>query len=623
MKKKLLSLTLALALCLGLTVPAIAADEEAPDFGAKTSASEIAGFTLDGIKITKSSNAADRAKFEAATGLTLFSQKEVFTVGEPSEGAAGITVEYFGLKNSAGTVVFPAEFTSMEYIGENRIVANRVDKTRKEELLNCWLELGLGVYTTGGTELFPPSAASIAFANQDKRTFLITPKEGNGKTVDTSSTVNSGQLMQQIFYLKTCVGLYDWDFKELLSPKTYAIINYIDDGYYRIQEGHADADGTCYWSYGVYKYGVGVVIPCQREIGISYLGSDMFRVRTAPFCYCAIDGTGKQVLPAIYAGIRSYSDGYFTVAIPRSEQYRQRAIQENSPSASYDVRHGAGDMSDTEAYLTMGIVDSHGTAYSSFDHDLAYIGEDGRAYLKKWNGGHEKYYPYSDVAGWDQIFYIVKSYDTETISLSSPTPTGRTITDILRERGITTNGTSTSSTPVNSTVGGFTDVKESDYFADAVQWAVEKKITSGTSKTTFSPGATCNRAQILSFLWRASGSPEPTAANPFSDTKSTDYFYKAALWAAEKGMVSGSSFGASAPCTRASTMEYMWKAAGSPAASYNGKFDDVSTSADYAQAVAWAVENKVTAGTSKTTFGPDSTCTRGQIVTFLYRAFAK
>lgn len=173
------------------------------------------------------------------------------------------------------------------------------------------------------------------------------------------------------------------------------------------------------------------------------------------------------------------------------------------------------------------------------------------------------------------------------------------------------------------TVSGFTDIKSSDYFADAVQWAVEKKITSGTSATTFSPNSTCTNAQILAFLYRANGSPEPTISNSFADIKTTDYYYKAALWAAEKGMVSGSTFGANTPCTRAATVEYMWKAAGSPAAAYDGKFDDVPASADYAQAVAWAVENNVTAGTSKTTFGPDSTCTRGQIVTFLYRAFGK
>ena len=170
---------------------------------------------------------------------------------------------------------------------------------------------------------------------------------------------------------------------------------------------------------------------------------------------------------------------------------------------------------------------------------------------------------------------------------------------------------------------GFTDVKASDYFADAVQWAVEKNITSGTSKTTFSPNATCSKAQILSFLWRANGSPEPTAANPFTDVKTTDYFYKAALWAAEKDLVSGSTFGANTDCTRAMTMEYMWKAAGSPAASYNGKFNDVPASADYVQAVAWAVENEITSGTGGGNFSPAATCTRGQIVTFLHRAMGK
>ena len=169
----------------------------------------------------------------------------------------------------------------------------------------------------------------------------------------------------------------------------------------------------------------------------------------------------------------------------------------------------------------------------------------------------------------------------------------------------------------------FTDVKESDYFADAVLWAVERNITSGTSKTTFSPGATCTKAQILTFLWHANGSPEPTAANPFADIQTGDYFYKAALWAAEKGLVSGSTFGANADCTRAMTVEYMWKAAGSPAPAGKADFDDVPANADYAQAVAWAVEKNITSGTGDGNFSPTATCTRGQIVTFLYRAMGK
>ena len=169
----------------------------------------------------------------------------------------------------------------------------------------------------------------------------------------------------------------------------------------------------------------------------------------------------------------------------------------------------------------------------------------------------------------------------------------------------------------------FKDVRSSDYFANAVQWAVEQKITSGTSKTTFSPGATCSKAQILTFLWRANGSPEPTAATPFTDVKTADYFYKAALWAAEKGLVSGSIFGANADCTRAMTMAYMWKAAGSPAPAGKADFDDVPANADYAQAVAWAVEKNITSGTGDGNFSPAATCTRGQIVTFLYRAMGK
>lgn len=173
------------------------------------------------------------------------------------------------------------------------------------------------------------------------------------------------------------------------------------------------------------------------------------------------------------------------------------------------------------------------------------------------------------------------------------------------------------------TAGGFRDVHENDYFADPVLWAVDNNVTSGTGDGKFSPDATCNRAQVLSFLWRASGFPDPTVSNPFSDVKATDYYCKAALWAAEKGMVSGSVFGAGTPCTRASAMEYMWKAAGSPKAPYDGKFSDVAAGSEYAQAVAWALNNNVTAGTSATQFSPNNTCTRGQIVTFLYRAFGK
>ena len=171
-----------------------------------------------------------------------------------------------------------------------------------------------------------------------------------------------------------------------------------------------------------------------------------------------------------------------------------------------------------------------------------------------------------------------------------------------------------------SNVTAFADVKSADYFADAVKWAVERNITQGTSATTFSPNDTCTRAQILTFLWRAVGSPKAEIENPFADVSSGDYFYDAAIWAYGKDMVSGSKFDGNTPCTRSSTVEYLWKNANSPRTEISGTFSDVSNGAGFAEAVAWAVKNNVTAGTSATTFSPDDTCTRGQIVTFLNRA---
>lgn len=167
----------------------------------------------------------------------------------------------------------------------------------------------------------------------------------------------------------------------------------------------------------------------------------------------------------------------------------------------------------------------------------------------------------------------------------------------------------------------FTDVHKDAYYASAVSWAVENGITSGTSATTFSPDDTCTRAQILTFLWRAAGAPMPAKENPFTDVKSSDYYYYAAVWANEMKMVTGKSFNGDTSCTREDTVIYLWKNAGTPFASNTtSAFSDVKAGTQCENAVLWAVENGITSGTSETTFSPDSTCTRGQIVTFLNRA---
>ena len=170
----------------------------------------------------------------------------------------------------------------------------------------------------------------------------------------------------------------------------------------------------------------------------------------------------------------------------------------------------------------------------------------------------------------------------------------------------------------------FIDVPAGSYYEDAVVWAVEKGITSGTSAVTFDPNGNCTRAQAVTFLWRAAGSPAPkTKGMPFTDVPSGSYYYDAVLWAMEQGITKGTSdtaFSPNASCTRAQIVTFLWRANGSPAVSGNSAFTDVASDAYYAAAVTWAEKNGVTGGIGGGLFGSNNNCTRAQIVTFLYRA---
>lgn len=240
-----------------------------------------------------------------------------------------------------------------------------------------------------------------------------------------------------------------------------------------------------------------------------------------------------------------------------------------------------------------------------------------------------------DTNGGSAIDKITKDSGT-TIDLTAykPTRAGYTFAGWFSDKALTKAVTSVKLT-ANTTVyakwtqsgtaqNPFVDVKEGAYYYDAVLWAVEQKITSGTSATTFSPDASCTRAQMVTFLWRAAGSPKvENGKNPFADVKADAYYYDAVLWAVEKGVTSGTSattFSPDATVTRGQTVTFLYRNAGSPEVSGTMPFTDVEADAYYAKAVQWAVQQKITTGTSETTFSPMSDCTRGQIVTFLYRA---
>lgn len=167
----------------------------------------------------------------------------------------------------------------------------------------------------------------------------------------------------------------------------------------------------------------------------------------------------------------------------------------------------------------------------------------------------------------------------------------------------------------------FTDVSEDAYYADAVLWAVANGVTYGTSATTFSPDMAVSRAQMVTFLWRAHGSPEATGANPFTDVSTSDYYYDAVLWAVANGVTTGTgatTFSPDAPVTRAQAVTFQWRAADSPVVS-GSSFGDVAADAYYVNAVTWAVANGITNGTGGNTFSPDVVVSRAQAVTFLYR----
>ena len=178
---------------------------------------------------------------------------------------------------------------------------------------------------------------------------------------------------------------------------------------------------------------------------------------------------------------------------------------------------------------------------------------------------------------------------------------------------------------VKNSDGNFFDVSAGDWFYDAVQWAEQSGVTGGAGNGMFGAKVGCTRAQVVTFLWAAAGKPEVnTADNPFVDVADNAWYAKAVLWAVEKGITGGmdaSHFGPNVTCTRGQIVTFLYAAVGKPAVEGSSAFGDVADDAWYAKAVLWAAENEVTGGIAEGKFGPNDTCTRAQVVTFLYKVY--
>ena len=234
-----------------------------------------------------------------------------------------------------------------------------------------------------------------------------------------------------------------------------------------------------------------------------------------------------------------------------------------------------------------------------------------------------------DVTG-GKLTLTYNNETTEVIDLAADMVSGFDNTKIGKQTlTVTYQGkTTTFEVEIIAVTVPFRDVDKDAYYAAAVDWAVSNEITNGTSASTFSPDDGCTRGQVVTFLWRAAGKPAPASStNPFTDVKPGAYYYNAVLWAVEKGITNGTSgttFSPDETCTRAQIVTFLWRYEGQPApAGTNNPFADVKPSAYFGSAVLWAVETGITNGTSATTFAPEDTCTRAQVVTFLYRDIVK
>ena len=342
-----------------------------------------------------------------------------------------------------------------------------------------------------------------------------------------------------------------------------------------VEEGLADASYQYTWSNGQTTQTI-TGIPAERLIAttVSVTGEGLYGKLTAQL------NVPSAVLPTVTAGSNALSVQLNAAGagrnIPAATQYVVELYQGNTLVETKTV-------STVQTVAFSGL--SSGTAYTLKSYAVSPVGR-------------------SDIL-------------SQTVTTASGSSGGHT------SSGSNSSRPSDPKPPVNDPSPGFTDVKNDAYYADAVKWAVNRGITNGQTTTLFGAEASCTRAQIVTFLWRAAGSPVlQTTKKPFTDLSEDAYYYQAVLWAVEQGITVGTTektFDPDQTCTRGEAVTFLHRNAGEPVVAGNHGFQDVNGSDYYDNAVQWAREKSITSGTTETTFSPNARCTRGQIVTFLYR----
>lgn len=446
-----------------------------------------------------------------------------------------------------------------------------------------------GLKDSAGNIVLPAKYGHIAYANRNR---LIvgdqdSPFRSNDWVIDLKGNVlyPKAKESQSLYYFKDVdvfvlskggrECLLNTNFQRL-SDKSYYNISYYGRGFFECSNS-SDQGVNC--TYGLYKLGAGLLLPVRYDrIGVIDWKAEnwLFTAKNQNFLLGIYDENGKQVLSESYSLIEGCQNGYLIAAKYRKPEYAR----------DYNNKFREQDGKLINAF---GLLDMEENVILPFEYDAMSFTENGDIEASIWDGTTTTS---TGPFGETRTTYY---YDTTTISLA----------DLMKNQP------------------KLVDVPSSAWCFDAVQWAADKGMIDGTARY-LKPNEKATRGEVVKYLWKAAGSPEPAGSNPFTDISEGDSYYKAALWAYEQGITTGSSATTFAPkstCTRAQVVTFLWRSMDGGKADGQSKFTDVSATAYYADSVAWAVKRNITTGTTTTTFSPDATCTRAQILTFLYRAY--
>lgn len=608
MKRKLTALLLAGLLCLSLAFPAYAAVEEltslridevaaySPEEGVYTVVENgrYGYYYADGTVLLEPNYASASAFHDgmaavSITGQQVRVQKAGGTVSQLQDGR-------FGYVDANGTLMIPMQYARAFPFSEGRAFVVKFSGQ-------------LALLDRSGTELavFPDAVLAEDEAIMFHEGLAVIPVKGGEDQPETVYLVVDAAGKEVCTLTDAAVdylGGYhngriavaeegEWTLDEAGEPVEFLPVpgswGYRNEQGVLVIEGRFEEAAAFSGGMAVVsvkgddgKTGYGLLSPFDEEIvPPQYDGAAAFEDGTGALLldgrWAYVDGTGALLTGFDYDRVEPFRDGRAFVLsggeLQSIDETGRVLFTCGEAVRALDFSGGAAALERADGMW--GICDEQGNVLVDFTYETAYH--------------------------WDRYLWLKRGdlwriYDTaEVIDIRSSVPEGG-----------------------SAEVGGFADVPADAWYAEAVTWATDHDVISGTGGGLFSPGKSCTTGEILTFFWRAVGRPEPEIENPFTDVSPSNYYYEAALWAYENGMKDGEIFGAAELCSRGMAVSYLWQAAGCPGG-WAADFDDVSEDAAYAQAVAWAVNMGITSGSGGGLFAPDSICNRGQIVTFLYR----